>query len=227
MSKRMLVLMCSIFLVVPLFFMGCGDDGATGPQGIQGIPGDNGATGPPGPGTVSNESCVVCHGTGAAYDVAKVHSVATNGLNVAGTATVTIRSLVFGTPAGNNVPVSVNFDFSATNDLGRPIVQTTDSNTGLNLAALNPTNPARLNSVRIVVARLDPGPSYPALGTAGPNEWFDYVGPANFDRLAGALTLNSYNGSTNVGNYTYTFPADTIMITAMMPPARPQRRNRW
>ena len=42
MSKRLLILMCSIFLVVPLMFYGCGgSDGSAGPAG----PG--GATGPP------------------------------------------------------------------------------------------------------------------------------------------------------------------------------------
>ena len=43
MSKRLLILMCSIFLVVPLIFMGCGSDGsqgARGPQGPKGDPGD-------------------------------------------------------------------------------------------------------------------------------------------------------------------------------------------
>ena len=46
MSKRVLILMCSILLVVPLLFMGCsGDDGAPGAQGPAGPSGDNGATG--------------------------------------------------------------------------------------------------------------------------------------------------------------------------------------
>ena len=61
MSRRLLILMCSIFLIVPLLFMGCsGDDGSPGPRA--GAAGANGATGPPGPGVVSNEACVVCHG---------------------------------------------------------------------------------------------------------------------------------------------------------------------
>ena len=34
MSKRLLILMCSILLVVPLAFMGCGgSDGSAGPAG--------------------------------------------------------------------------------------------------------------------------------------------------------------------------------------------------
>jgi hypothetical protein len=43
MSKRLLILMCSIFLVIPLAFMGCGDDGSDGAQG------PIGPQGPPGP----------------------------------------------------------------------------------------------------------------------------------------------------------------------------------
>ncbi|MFZ2224130.1 MAG: hypothetical protein WAV26_05525 [Candidatus Deferrimicrobium sp.] len=72
MSKRTLVLMCSIFLVVPLLFMGCGDDGSDGAQGVQGIPGpqgETGATGPAGPVTNTNESCMVCHTTGRIADI--------------------------------------------------------------------------------------------------------------------------------------------------------------
>lgn len=40
MSKRVLVLICSVFLIVPLLFMGCGNDGATGAAG------DNGTNAP-------------------------------------------------------------------------------------------------------------------------------------------------------------------------------------
>ena len=38
MSKRMLVLMCSILLIVPLLFMGCGSDGSNGSNGTNGKP---------------------------------------------------------------------------------------------------------------------------------------------------------------------------------------------
>ena len=59
MSKRLLILMCSIFLVVPLLFMGCsGDDGSTGAAGATGPPG------PPGVGVLAPtqlESCAICH----------------------------------------------------------------------------------------------------------------------------------------------------------------------
>ena len=70
MSKRVLILMCSIFLVVPLLFMGCsGDDGApgaTGATGAPGAPGDNGTTGPV---TNTDESCMVCHSTARIADI--------------------------------------------------------------------------------------------------------------------------------------------------------------
>ena len=36
MPKRILVLMCSIFLIVPLLFMGCGSDGSDGSTGATG-----------------------------------------------------------------------------------------------------------------------------------------------------------------------------------------------
>lgn len=53
MSKRLLVLICSIFLIVPLIFMGCGSGdtgsaGATGAPGADGGPGADGAPGGPG-----------------------------------------------------------------------------------------------------------------------------------------------------------------------------------
>jgi len=211
MSKRTLLLMCSIFLIVPLLFLGCGsgDSGAVGATGATGAAGEGGSTGPPGPGIVSNESCVVCHGVGQAYDVAAMHSVTTNGLNVAGTATVTIRNLVFGVPVGDNVPVSVNFDFSATNDLGRPIDQ---SATGLNLEASS----GNLPYTRIYLATLIPGtrsafPGFPS--SHEPDQWYDYANSSGNSRVAASLVRNSYNATTNVGNYTYTFLDNTVRIS--------------
>jgi len=59
MTKRILVLMCSIFLVVPLLFMGCsGDDGSNGANGTNGTNGTNGQdlTANPTP-----EACSTCH----------------------------------------------------------------------------------------------------------------------------------------------------------------------
>src|SRR5512135_2843199 len=71
MSKRFLIMMCSIFLIVPLLFMGCGtgDTGPAGAAGAPGAPGAPGATGPAGPVTNTNESCMVCHTTGRIADI--------------------------------------------------------------------------------------------------------------------------------------------------------------
>jgi len=74
MSKRLLILMCSIFLVVPLLFMGCGSDGSDGKDGINGTNGTNGTNGKDLTAVARPESCAVCHGTAgdqhqATYDV--------------------------------------------------------------------------------------------------------------------------------------------------------------
>jgi len=59
MSRKMLVLMCSIFLIVPLLFMGCtGDDGATGATGPAG---QNGQDGQDLTAAAKPETCVICH----------------------------------------------------------------------------------------------------------------------------------------------------------------------
>ncbi|MBE0605575.1 MAG: hypothetical protein IH610_04725, partial [Deltaproteobacteria bacterium] len=61
MSKRMLVLMCSILLIVPLMFLGCsGDDGSDGKNGINGTNGTNGTNGKDLTATPNPESCAVC-----------------------------------------------------------------------------------------------------------------------------------------------------------------------
>ena len=70
MSKRLLILMCSIFLVVPLIFTGCGgSDGSAGPAGAVGATGPQGLTGPAGENLTANptpETCAVCHSSVAA-----------------------------------------------------------------------------------------------------------------------------------------------------------------
>lgn len=72
MSKRLLVLMCSIFLIVPLLFMGCGSDGSAGSNGTNGsngINGTNGVNGTNGTNALATpqlESCSVCHSTAGA-----------------------------------------------------------------------------------------------------------------------------------------------------------------
>lgn len=79
MSKRLLILICSILLVVPLAFMGCGgSDGSAGPPGPPGTPGTPGTPGAAGQDitlTAQPESCNVCHGIGKIREVRVVHAV--------------------------------------------------------------------------------------------------------------------------------------------------------
>ena len=95
MSKRTLLLMCSIFLIVPLLFLGCGSGdsgavGATGATGATGAAGAAGSTGPAGEDLTANptpEACSVCHSnvaaTHAQTGVVAVGSIA-SGLNEGG-----------------------------------------------------------------------------------------------------------------------------------------------
>ena len=67
MTKRLIILLASLVLVVPFLFYGCsGDDGAAGPRGATG---DNGATGATGPVTNTDEACMVCHTTSRVADI--------------------------------------------------------------------------------------------------------------------------------------------------------------
>ena len=58
MSKRTMVLICSIFLIVPLLFMGCGSDGSDGKNGTNGT---NGTNGQDLTAALTPESCAICH----------------------------------------------------------------------------------------------------------------------------------------------------------------------
>ena len=102
MSKRMLVLMCSIFLIVPLLFMGCsGDDGSTGATGAQG---PQGLTGPRGEDLTANpvpETCSVCHG-----NVAATH---------AQTGAVTVGTVVSALDGGGNLVTTFNVKVDGVN----------------------------------------------------------------------------------------------------------------
>jgi OmcA/MtrC family decaheme c-type cytochrome len=109
MSKRLLILMCSILLVVPLAFMGCGgSDGAAGPPGPPGPPG---GVGPGGQDVTANplpESCDVCHGVGKIREVRTVHAitgvaslvvVGTPAVDGGGNLVVNLRAAIDGTPS--------------------------------------------------------------------------------------------------------------------------------
>ena len=206
MSKRSLILMCSIFLIVPLLFMGCGSDGSDGARGPQGIPGQTGDTGPAGPGTVSNESCVVCHGQGQAFDVRTMHQMNADGTMMkSGTVEISGVSATFGAPnPDNTVPVSVTFTFNAKNSAGTDIT----GNIDLRLASSG-----NLTYSRFTLARFVPGQTYD-VGTKDPNEWYGYVltpgasGSGPFASRNGTMT-----GTPSTGVYTYTFPASAVTVS--------------
>jgi OmcA/MtrC family decaheme c-type cytochrome len=204
MSKRLLVLMCSIFLIVPLLFMGCsGDDGAQGPAG------DNGSAGGPGTGVVALETCAACHGASQPFDVNNMHRLnPTTGNPVpAGTALVTVNSVTFGAPVGDNVPVSVAFTFAATDKAGAnitPQIDLTTQGTG--------TSAGTLAYLRFTLAKMVPGLN----GNA--NEWSVFIhkpgttgsGPFTENRLTGGGAIA---GTVATGVYTYTFPDNSVRVS--------------
>lgn len=208
MSKRSVILMCSVFLIVPLLFMGCGDgaNGSNGTNGTNGTNGADGGTGPAGPGTVSNESCVVCHGAGQAYDVRTMHQMNADGTMMkSGTVTISSVSAAFGAPnPDNTVPVSVTFTFNAKNSAGTDITGNID---------LRTASSGNLSYPRFSLARLVPGQTYD-IGTKDPNEWYGYVltpgagGSGPFASRNGTMT-----GTPSTGVYTYTFPASAVTVS--------------
>ena len=150
MSKRMVVLICSIFLIVPLLFMGCGSDGSDGAKGAAGGTGATGATGPPGSGVVADETCALCHASGKTEAVEGIHRIG----QTAGSIAVAITSVDFGADnaVDNTVPVTVNFTFAATNSAGGAI-------TGVDLGTLATTgsNAGNLAYLQFSLAKLVPG----------------------------------------------------------------------
>jgi OmcA/MtrC family decaheme c-type cytochrome len=192
MSKRILVLICSIFLIVPLVFMGCGSDGsngangATGPPGPPGPPGSNGG---PGTGIVSEETCALCHGVGKIADVAVLHNLSpsTGNVLVSYTVAAAITGVTF-TPTGDNIVTAVTFTFATANAAGTaPAIVLTDNSSA-----------TQLRYVRFSLAKLVPGAS------GSSDEWFDYV---NGSRVNGRLVDNGG------GSFTYTFPDNTVTIS--------------
>ena len=213
MSKRLLILMCSIFLIVPLIFMGCGgNDGATGATGATGGTGDTGATGPAGPGSVSNEACVVCHGAGKDFDVRTVHSLNADGTKASlGSVTATINDVEFPvSPTGDNVAgIKVTFTMVAKSVDGTTITG------NINLTTASSNNLTYLN---FAIAKLETGQTY-ATGNKDPNVWHGYVlkpgasgsGPFYTQSLlnGGAIALVS---TLAAGQYTYTFPDNAVRV---------------
>ena len=205
MSKRMLVLMCSIFLIVPLLFMGCsGDDGAAGPRGADGT---NGLPGSPGPGALAKETCVVCHGAGKDLAADVVHGIkASDGtMLTSGTVSAAITALTF-TPAGDgdNVAVTVSFTLSALNSAGTQVRSAIDLRTG-------GVDGAAPQYLRFSLGRLVAGvPTSTGLGHT-PNEWNAYIlRPTLTGSSPYYVEAGTISGTPSTGVYTYTFPAGAV-----------------
>lgn len=147
MSKRMLVLMCSIFLIVPLLFMGCGNDGAAGANGSNGSNGTNAPTTGTIAGTVTDavkldgiagvtvtakDSGGVVKGT-ATTDATGAYSLASLPL---GTVTVYFEQTYYTSPGGMTVgvlggqTVTINAALSEA-AAGGPSVSITGYNNGM------------------------------------------------------------------------------------------------
>jgi hypothetical protein len=210
--RKSMFFFVALSLLFPLLFFGCsGSDGSAGAPGTAGAPGAPGSPGAPGPGVLANETCTLCHGKGQTYDVAAMHRLdpATGNKLSAGTASVTINSVVFGTPAGDNVPVTVNFTFSALDSAGTNITGSIDLRT---LATGSTTD---LAYPRFSLAKLEAGTAYPASGTQEPNLWNVYVvtpgatgsGPYSSRKAAGMT------GTPATGVYSFTFPDNSVLVS--------------
>lgn len=200
--KKQFTLYASLFLIVPLLFFGCGS-GDTGPAGPAGPPGPGGG---PGPGVLADETCIVCHGTGQFVDVRAMHRLNANGTLIqGGTINSAITAVTFGTPVGDNVPVSVTFNFQAFNQAGLNITSDID---------LRTFSGTQLSFVRFNVAQLIPGQN------GSPHEWNGFflspgaTGSARYQqRTPGQLVLND-PALGAINSYTYTFTDNAVTVSA-------------
>jgi len=214
MTKKTLILFIALCMAAPLMFFGCsGDDGSAGPAGPPGPPGGSGGSGGPGTGVVSNEACIVCHGQNADFQIANVHKFdpITGVQRTLGTAVITIDNVTFGTPAGDNVPVTFAFTFQAKNADG------VDITSGINLLTKTGTGATdNLAFMSFILAKM------PATldNTTGSNEWAGFVltpgasgsGPFRTnaaDNIAGAV----FTGTPATGKYFYTFPTSAVRVS--------------
>ena len=180
MSKRVLVLICSIFLIVPLLFMGCGNDGSAGPAGPPGAPGTAGEGGLPGPISNTDESCMVCHTTGRLVDIFDpdgdpiTHNFAA----------VNLPSLVVDTIVVGNAG-------------GVPTVTFHVTSGGLPVTTLDNSN------VRFMMADLVPAGTATALGTFSTAQFDRWA----YDRASTGYLFGTFDNTTGAatGNYSYTF----------------------
>ena len=218
MTKRLIILLASLVLVVPFLFFGCsGDDGssgAAGATGATGATGGTGATGPPGSGVVSNEACIVCHGQNNEFQVAEVHEFnpLTGVQNTCGKAEITIDNVFFGVPSvDNTVPVTVAFTFKATSQAGTDITKDIDLRTK--------AGPLATDNLAFVSFFLAQMPS--AINTTtGSNEWAGLVlnpfttqtNPWRVNRPDGVAGV-AFTGVPATGKYSYKFPDNAVRLS--------------
>src|SRR3990170_4156477 len=199
-------------LIVPLLFFGCsGSDGAAGAPGAPGAAGPPGPPGGPGPALQSNETCFLCHSAGQPFSVHAMHRLnpTTGNPLPTGSATITITSVDFGAPSGDNVPVTVNFTFAASDANGVDITPSIDlrtkSGSGIN---------DNLAFVSFLLAKMVPGTN------GGADEWNGFVltpgasgsGPFRANRPDGAAGA-VFTGTPATGVYSYTFPTTAVRVS--------------
>jgi len=205
MTKRLIILLASLVLVVPFLFYGCsGDDGAAGAPGTNGT---NGTNGNDAPGALAKETCGTCHGAGTAFSADKMHGLNTANRNTlkAGTATVTIDNVVLPAPTADGyVKARVDFTFKALDSNGHNITSQID---------LRTTNTAgdNLALATFSIAKLVAGFS---------NEWNSFVldpgagGSGPYRTIAANGTKGAvFTGTPDNGVYSYTF-ADNVLRVA-------------
>lgn len=212
--RKLITLLAALTLVAPLMFLGCsGDDGDAGPQGPQG---NAGVPGPPGSGVVAEETCVLCHSAGQAFDVNNMHRLnSTTGNPVTqtpGVVDLAVTNVAFGTPVDNNVPVTVTFTFRAVskdNVIITPNINLTTPGTADNLAW-----------VSFYLAKM-----IPAAAAGNSDEWYGFLltpgatgsspyRTAVVDNVGGAVFTRAQNTpAAGTDTYTYTFRTGALRTT--------------
>jgi len=208
--RKLITLLAAFTLVAPLMFLGCsGDDGDAGPPGASII----GPPGPPGSGVVAEETCVLCHSAGQAFDVNNMHRLnSTTGNPVAqtpGEVNLAVTNVAFGPPVDNNVPVTVTFTFQAISKDGLNITPDIDLTT--------PGTADNLAFVSFYAAKM-----IPAAAAGDSDEWYGFLltpgasgsspyRTAVVNGVGGAVFVRTPGGDTDT--YTYTFPTAALRTT--------------
>ena len=95
MVRKSFLLLGMLALILPLMFLGCGDDGSQGPQGPPGPPGSSA------PVVQNLESCVICH-NGIIRRDGQTHQDAYNDLYQDNVVLVTNIAYTFNAATGND-----------------------------------------------------------------------------------------------------------------------------